>query len=654
MTIRPSERRSSSSASSASAPSATSSSASGDGADPATTADRGARTLVDHLVRAGQLAPDAVAFTFVDFAEDPLGHRTTITWAGLDRRVRSLAGVLVKAGCAGERVAVLAPQGIEYVIAFLGALRAGAVAVPLFPPYAPGHDDRVVSALGDAAPVCLLTTAGERDAVTDFCASRRLPGADRVLVVDAPGTEGPALDDPALDDAAPADPDAPYLVRPRPEDPAYLQYTSGSTGTPSGVEITHANVMANVRQAMSAYAIDADRNQIVSWLPLFHDMGLVLAVAIPVAGAIHSVLTGPPAFIQQPVRWLRLLADHPAAVTAAPNFAYDYCVRRVPEELRAELRLESVSVMINGSEPIRARTLSRFQDAFGPCGVAPTTVRPSYGLAEATVFVAASRAEQAPVVTAFDRVRLGRGTIRPATRADGEDAVELVSCGHPVGQEIAVVDAGTRRRLPEGAVGELWVRGPNVGRGYWRRTARSQEVFQAALADAPADADADADADAPAGDAGGRWLRTGDLGASYDGLLYITGRIKDLVIIDGTNHYPHDIESTVQEAHAVIRPGRAAAFALTVDNAERLVVVAEHSRRVADARTEREAVTRAVRKAVAAGHGVSMHDFVLAAPGTVPRTSSGKVARDACRRLYLDGVWAPSAASDLAGAGGEE
>lgn len=593
-----------------------------------------ADTLDGHLARASRLVPEAAAFTFVDFAADPHGRRTTVSWAEVDRRVTAVSHCLRRAGATGERVAVVAPQGLEYVVGFLGALRAGAIAVPLFPPDLPGHDERLAAALGDASPACLITTSGARAAVADFCASRRLPGADRILCL------GPEH----IDQCPPVRDEDPDPVRVRPEDCAYLQYTSGSTRKPAGVEITHANVMANVRQAVAAFDIHRDRSQIVSWLPLFHDMGLVLAVAIPVVSAVRSVLMDPMAFVQQPLRWLRLLAHYRGAVTAAPNFAYDYCARRVHDPRQAGLALHQVSVMINGSEPIRPATLSRFQRAFAAAGLSPRTMRPSYGLAEATVFVSTSPAGRTPVVTAFNRDMLGHGVLQPVTGVAAEGTTELVACGVPVGQRVTVVNPRTRRSLPEGAVGEIWVRGPNVARGYWRNPARTAEVFGAVPADE----------DRSDGTGAGRWLRTGDLGALHEGCLYVTGRIKDLVIIDGVNHYPQDIEATVQDAHAVIRDDHVAAFSLTIGGRERLVVVAEHSRRVSEPGLELEAIVRTVRKAVVTGHGVALHDFVLVPPGTVPRTSSGKVARGACRHQYLNGVWTPRAEPDLAGAGGEE
>ncbi|HEY5832673.1 fatty acyl-AMP ligase [Streptomyces sp.] len=606
-------------------------------------ADGAADTLVGHLARARRLTPESAAFTFVDFATDPQGRRTTVTWAELDLRVEAVAQCLMRAGGTGGRVAVVAPQELEYVVGFLGALRAGAIAVPLFPPHLPGHDERLAAALGDANPVCLITTPGARADVAEFCASRRLPGADRIL----------SLGRAHIEECPPVRTDVPDPVRPRPEDCAYLQYTSGSTRKPAGVEITHANVVANVRQAVEVFDIHRDRNQVVSWLPLFHDMGLMLAVALPVVCAVPSVIMDPTAFVQQPLRWLRLLAHHRGAVTAAPNFAYDYCARRIHDPRQAGLALHDVSVMINGSEPIRPATISRFQRAFATAGLSPDTMRPSYGLAEATVLVSTSPTGRAPEVTAFNRELLGHGVLQPVTGVAAEETTELVACGVPVGQEVAIVDTRTRCSLPEDAVGEIWVRGPNVGRGYWRNPGRSADTFGATLAtEGPSQADG-----------AGPWLRTGDLGAFHGGCLYVTGRIKDLVVIDGVNHYPQDIEATVQDAHAVIRVDHVAAFSLTVGGQERLVVVAEHSRRVTEPGLELEAVVRTVRKAVVTGHGVALHDFVLVPPGTVPRTSSGKVARGACRDQYLTGGWtsrververAEHGEPDLAGAGGEE
>ncbi|MEU3776214.1 fatty acyl-AMP ligase [Streptomyces sp. NPDC032472] len=573
-------------------------------------------TISHHLARAAAQTPDEKAFTFVDFSTDRHGASSCLTWRQLEQRVRTLAAVLRRGGAAGERVALVGPQNLDYVVGFLAATCAGAIAVPLFPPALPGHAEKLAASLADADPVLALTSPDSLQAAEKFCANQ---DGLRVRVV----TEEDLLSG----WAARAEPTGGEPSHPRPEDCAYLQYTSGSTRMPSGVEISHANVCANARQALKAYDIRAGRNCTVGWLPLYHDMGLVLAIVVPVVGHLHSVLMDPLAFVQQPFRWLRLLSEYPGALTAAPNFAYDYCVRRVTEEERAKLSLGSIAAMVNGSEPIAEQTLQRFQQAFGPVGALPTAMRPSYGLAEATVFVSASPTGEEPTVTSFDRDALAAGTARPAEGTEGQAVTRLVGCGVPTDQEAAIVDPVGLVRLEEGRVGEIWLRGPNVGHGYWGRPEQSEATFRATL-----------HGDNP-GEGTHHWLRTGDLGLWHDKHLYITGRIKDLVIIDGTNHYPQDIEHTVENAHPAIRRHYTAAFSVPGDDGERLVVVAEHARDLAEPHRVRDEVTRAVRVAVSAGHAIAMHDFVLVQPGTVPHTTSGKVARSACREHYLRGAW---------------
>ncbi|MET9758085.1 fatty acyl-AMP ligase [Streptomyces sp. NPDC006372] len=571
-------------------------------------------TISHHLAQAAARTPEETAFTFVDFGTDRDGVPSTLTWRQLERRVRTLATALRHAGAAGERVAIVAPQNLDYVVGFLAATCAGAIAVPLFPPALPGHAEKLAAALADADPVLALTSPDSLQAAEKFCADQ--DGLRLRVVTEQELLAGPA---PA---GVPADVET---FHPRPEDCAYLQYTSGSTRVPSGVEITHANVCANARQALEAYDIRTGRNCTVGWLPLYHDMGLVLAVVLPLVGHVPSVLMEPLAFVQQPVRWLRLLTRYPGALTAAPNFAYDYCARRVTDEERDRLSLGSVAAMVNGSEPVAEQTLQRFQQAFAPVGMVRTTMRPSYGLAEATVFVAASPAGEEPTVTCFDRDALADGTTRVVEATETRAVTRLVGCGRPTGQEAVIVDPVTRVRLEDGHVGEIWLRGPNVGRGYWKRPEQSEATFRATLH----------------GENQHHWLRTGDLALMYDKQLYITGRIKDLVIIDGTNHYPQDIEQTVESAHPAVRRHHTAAFSVLTDAGERLVVVAEHVRDLADLHSVREEATRAVRAAVSAGHAIAIHDFVLAPPGTVPHTTSGKVARGACRERYLQGAWSP-------------
>ncbi|MEU3766009.1 fatty acyl-AMP ligase [Amycolatopsis keratiniphila] len=556
-------------------------------------------TLPDCLRHWADTDGDRPAVTFTDFATDRAGRRRTLTWKQLKDRVDAVAGALPVR--AGDRVAILCPQSAEYVVAFLGAITAGAIAVPLFDPGLPGHAGRLAAVLTDCSPTAVITTAAAEDAVREFLAG--LPGGEHVTVV-------------AADKAGPVR--AWPVPAAAPDDVAYLQYTSGSTRSPAGVVLTHENVLANVRQAAHGLGI-APTGTTVSWLPLFHDMGLVLGLITPLALGMRSVLMDPLAFIERPVRWLELLGDHNGSWSAAPNFAFHYAASRVREEDRAKLRLDRVAAIVNGAEPINPGVLDRFHETFAEAGYTPDKTRPAYGLAEATVFVTTGPGVP-PRVTTFDRAALGAGTARPS-----DDGLKLVACGVPVGQRVALVDPETGVALKDGSVGEIWVHGPNVGTGYWQKPLESTETFGARLTGDHEGLPA------------GPWLRTGDLGVRYDGEVYIAGRIKDLLIVDGRNHYPQDVEATAASADRDIRPGSVAAFAVEGTDTEAAVVVAEHRGHSALTTEDERALAAAVRRLVSDAHGLALRDVVLVPAGLVPRTSSGKIARSACRDRYLAG-----------------
>ncbi|MGW4104556.1 fatty acyl-AMP ligase [Streptomyces sp. NPDC004976] len=548
--------------------------------------------LTDRLRHWAAHSAHRPAVTHVAFPEpDSAGVHRTLSWQGLDARARAVAGQLQRTVRTGDRVALLLPQGLDYTAAFLGCLYAGVIAVPLFTPDLAGYAGRLAAVLDDCEPAHVLTDGPSREAVE--------------------GVTGGSLPVTAVD-TLPQGPPATELPRPAPDDVAYLQYTSGSTRTPAGVMVTHANVVANARQAVTAFDAAPGRSTTVGWLPLFHDMGLVLSVAAPVHAGFASVLLDPVAFLERPVRWLRLLGRYPGTVSAAPNFAYDYCAARVGADEAAGLRLDRVAALLNGSEPVRPATLERFLDAFGPAGLAAEALCPAYGLAEATVFVTADRRDEPPVTVECDAGALaeGRVEVRPGGTA------RLTTCGRPVGQEVRVTDPESGTVLDEGRVGEIQVRGPNVGAGYWKQSERSAETFRDG------------------------WLHTGDLGALHDGRLLVTGRLKDLIVVDGRNHYPQDIEETVQSAVDAVRRDRLAAFTVPRgdEDQEDVVVVAEVRRGTErDGAQARESLARA-RAAVAARHGLRLAELVLVEAGTVPRTSSGKVARAACRDRFLTGA----------------
>lgn len=545
--------------------------------------------------------PDDTAYTFIDYDTDPAGVSESLTWSEVRERVLVVAEKLGKAGSPGDRAVILAPQSLEYIIGFLGAIEAGFVAVPLSMPQTRHHDERVTGAMKDSTPVVVLTTSAVVDEVRKYGQTDSAQRAPKYIEIDA------------LDFHTPATP-APQAPLPK---TAYLQYTSGSTRQPAGVVVTHKNVLANFDQLMADYYEDyadgapADTT-IVSWLPFYHDMGLIVGVFIPIMLGRPAVVMSPVAFMQKPSRWMQQLASHRSAFTAAPNFAFELAVKRTTDEDLAGKDLSGVAVMINGAERVHGSTVRRFNERFAAFGLPDSAMRPSYGLAEATVYVAASAGGRPPTAVRFDFEKLAAGH---AERCDDDSGAELIGCGAPRSTTVRVVDPDSLVENPAGKIGEVWLHGEHVAAGYWRNPKLS-ELFAAALQDPTADTPK------------GPWLRTGDLGVMFDDELYIVGRIKDLLIVDGRNHYPDDIEATVAE----FTGGRVAAISVPDDPTEKLVVVAELKKQVDPAVLD--SVTQKVTSAVSMTHSVRLADFVLVGPGSLPLTTSGKVRRASCVELY--------------------
>ncbi|MGP4024302.1 fatty acyl-AMP ligase [Actinomadura sp. 3N407] len=561
--------------------------------------------LIERLSRFAKDFPDDRAYTFMDYMTDPDGVALHVTWGELDRRARSIAAAIRRATGPGRRVALLAPQDLHYVTGFLGAMYARVIGVPLFSPDLPGHGDRLLAVYRDAEPDVVITTSASLPHVRAFIDGGPVPEPAEIVVADQV--------DGTLD------------WTPEPIDPgdvAYLQYTSGSTRTPAGVIITHGNFATNAEQLWRTFEGIPRESSGVNWLPVFHDMGLVTTVALPLVYGNPGVIMDPVAFIMRPVRWLELLSGQSHAFTGGPNFAYEYLTAQVTEDEKKGLDLSGVQVFMNGAEPIRESTLSGFYEAFKDCGLKPEAQVCAYGLAEATVYVSASSRFREPTRRAFDHERLRRGVAEPCA-AGAPSAIQLIACGTSYGQHVVIVDSETGNRLADGGVGEIWVHGPNVAAGYWGRPEATRETFEAELKD-------------PGELPGGPWLRTGDLGVLHRGELFVTGRIKDLVIVDGRNHYPQDIEFTVSGAHKAIRSEYTCAVSVDTGETEGLVVIAERNRRVPIALLDPGEVAQAVRTAVKQQHDLRVHDFVLIEPGGLLRTSSGKIARSACRLAYLD------------------
>jgi amino acid adenylation domain-containing protein len=535
------------------------------------------------------------------FLGDQEGDETCATYAELDLRARAIAAELQAAGGFGQRALVLHPPGIEYIVALLGCFYAGVVAVPAYPP----RMNRSVNRLRDIA-----LDAQARFGLTTAAAFDRF---DRQQQSNADLNElhWIATDQCSLDLATHWKPHTP-----RANDLAVLQYTSGSTSAPKGVMLSHANFLHNITGMAALRGVNAD-DHFVSWLPPYHDMGLVGATLLPLCLGTTATLLSPTTFLQRPYRWLAAITRYGGTISGGPNFAFDLCCRRISEAQRATLDLRTWRAAFSGAERVRAGTLERFAELFAPCGFRPTAITPCYGLAEATLAVSLPPPDELPTLARLSEHELGQG--RAVDSRSAEKSRALVGCGKPLADcEVRVVDPQTRQPLADDAVGELWVRTPSVAMGYWRKPELTRAVFGARLAGAD-------QSDAL------EYLRTGDLGFMRDGNVFIAGRIKDLIVLRGVNHYPEDIEATIESCHPRLRTGCGAAFSADLDGEERLVIVHE-----VDSLRDLSAtpLLEAIRTAVSEQLQLQVYEVVLVEPGSVPKTSSGKLQRSLCRELY--------------------
>ncbi|HTQ18864.1 AMP-binding protein [Mycobacterium sp.] len=550
------------------------------------------------------LQPDDIAVTFIDYEQDWDGVPESLTWSQLYRRTLGVARELDQRGSPGDRAVILAPQGLDYVVAFLGALHAGQIAVPLSVPLGGAIDDRVGWVLRDASPAVVLTTsaavstvAGHLDASAASVVEVDLLDRDArhgSLAHDMPGT-------------------------------AYLQYTSGSTRQPAGVMMSQKNILGNFEQLMSGYFADYGNvpppdTTILSWLPFYHDMGLLLGICAPVLLGLPAVLTSPVAFLQRPARWMQLMASNSHTYTAGPNFAFELAARKTSDDDMVGFDLSDVLIIVTGSERVHPATLRRFTQRFARFNLRDTVIRPSYGLAEATVYVSTRTPGEPPKVVHFDSEKLSEGHAKPCAPGGG---APLVSYGVPQTPLVRIVDPDNSSECPAGTAGEIWVHGDNVAAGYWGKSAETERTFGGVLA----------------GSSDGPWLRSGDLGFISDGELFIVGRIKDLLIVHGRNHSADDVEATIQE----VTGGRVAAIAIPDGHTEKLVAIIELKKR---GETPEEVLDKlgAIRGEVASAifnaHGLSVADLVLVPPGSIPITTSGKVRRATCVEQYRHGQFA--------------
>jgi long-chain fatty acid adenylase/transferase FadD26 len=566
-------------------------------------------SLTALLEAQARLRPDATAYTFLDYDVDPTGFADRLTWSALHNRVRVLAEELTLFGHPGDRAAICAPQGLDYIVAFYGALQAGLIAAPLSVPQYGVHDERISSVLRDCAPTVILTTSAVAGEVSRYARPTAGSPAPAVIEVDALDLDAPA---------------GPAALRHLPTKAAYLQYTSGSTRVPAGVVVTHDNVVVNIEQAFTDYfacrGATPPGMTFVSWLPFYHDMGLIKGVFAPLLSGRPAVLMSPMGFLQRPARWVQQLALNPGSFSAAPNFAFELAARRTTDADMAGLDLGDVLGVVSGSERVHAATVKRFTERFAQFGFRPESFKPSYGLAEATVYVATTDRGQQPNVVRFDYEKLSSGH---AMRCEREAAggTDLLGHGTVRSTTMRIVDPDTRTENPAGKVGEIWVHGGNVAKGYWQRPEETERLFNGRLVNPSADTPQ------------GPWLRTGDLGVISDAELFIIGRIKDLLIVDGSNHYPDDIEATVQE----ISNGRVAAISVPGERTERLVAIVEVKQRgTDDEHAERlRTLKRQITAAISTTHRLRVADLVFVAPGSIPITTSGKIRRSSCVERYL-------------------
>jgi long-chain fatty acid adenylyltransferase FadD28 len=559
------------------------------------------------------LQPNDTAFTYVDYDHDWDGVEQTLTWSQLYRRVVNLGEQLRARGSTGDRALILAPQGLDYILGFLGALQAGLVAVPLSVPFGGAHDERTISVLADTSPAVVLTTSAVIDNVSAAVQSRQGQSAPSIVEVDLLDLD--SRQRPTGPRARAGADDGPDFI--------YLQYTSGSTRTPAGVMVNSKNVFANFEQIMADFfapegGVPPAGLTVVSWLPLYHDMGLLLGIIMPILAGVPTVLSSPVGFLQRPARWMHLMARNDCTISAGPNFAYELAVRKTSDDDMAGVDLGRVHTILNGSERVQPATLKRFADRFAPFNFDPRAIRPCYGMAEATVYMATRQVGEPPEIGHFDSEKLPGGD---AVRCETGSGTPLVSYGNPKSMLVRVVDPDTSRECPEGIVGEIWVHGENVALGYWQKPEETARTFGANIVD-PSE-----------GTPEGPWLRTGDSGFYSDGEFFIIGRVKDLLIVYGRNHSPDDIEATIQE----ITAGRCAAIAVPDKGVEKLVAIIELKKR---GESEEEAadrlrgVKREVTSAISKSHGLSVADLVLVSPGSIPITTSGKIRRSQCVQLY--------------------
>ena len=558
-------------------------------------------TLVELLRYRASTQPERIAYIFLRNGET---EEARLTYGELDQNARAIAAHLQSLEAKGERGLLLYPPGLDFISAFFGCLYAEVVAIPAYPPRRNQNLFRLQAIIADSQARFTFTNAA------------LFPTLENQWAKDSELAEMQWVVTDEIDHHLSANWQEPTLEK---NTLAFLQYTSGSTGTPKGVMVSHHNLLINSAFIDHVWGHDQD-SVMVTWLPTFHDMGLIYGVIQPLYKGFLCYMMAPANFVERPLRWLQALSDKKATHSAAPNFAYDLCVRKIPPEKRATLDLSHWRMTLNGSEPVRAEVLKKFAEAFQVSGFKATALCPGYGLAEATLVVTAVSYDSPSYFYPVQANALEKNKIVGATETDS-NVQTLVGCGWTtIDTQIVIVNPETLKPCSPEIVGEIWVSGSTIAQGYWGKPQETQETFQAYLADTGA----------------GPFLRTGDLGFIKDGELFVTGRLKEIILIRGRNNYPQDIEYTVQNSHPALRPSCGAAFTVENKGEERLVVVQEVERTWLR-KIDIDEVNRAIRKAVVQEYDLQVYAIALIRTGSLPKTSSGKIQRRGCRAKFLEG-----------------
>lgn len=558
-------------------------------------------TIIDILNHRSENLPHQIAYTFLPDGEKESG---SLTYLQLNTQVRAIAAHLQSFITPGDRILVVYPYtaGLEFIASFFGCICAGAIAVTSNPPLNNEAIAKLQERVESSEPKAILTTKSFLQQIQEKLAKNldlapklnQLPwiATDKISLSEAPQWQEPKIDRDTL---------------------AFFQYTSGSTGKPKGVMVTHGNVLHNSEIIYQSFE-HSPESQGVIWLPMFHDMGLIGGVIQPLYGGFPVTLMSPVALIQKPIRWLEAISKYRATTSGGPNFAYDLVSRQVTPQQLKKLDLSNWSVAFSGAEPVRAATLERFAQTFASCGFRPEAFYPCYGMAETTLFISGGTKTKAPTIKYVDAEALAENRVV----VGGEKSKAVVSCGWSwLGDEIVIVEPESLTKRSEGEVGEIWVSGAGVGKGYWQQRSETERTFNAWLADQ------------------GPFLRTGDLGFLQDGELFITGRIKDVMILWGRYRYPQDIELTVERCHPALRSGCGAAFSIEAEDDERLIIVQEVERNYLRKLNVGE-VVGAIRQAVAEEHTVEVYAINLLKTGSIAKTTSGKIQRRLCRSQFLE------------------